>query len=258
MAKTSFNYESLKDAKVAKQARESAKQIRLLLQKTAESVVQIGKLMATVRDGMTPVTFLAWVECEFGWVQSVASNYMQAAEKFNDLDCLKQIQPTAIIRLSRKNVPESVINDAVAKARAGEMVTASMVNRMLVAAGHKPTHASAGKPRKPASARSIAHASTASVEQLTSSLDELSRNIGAMTLAQTEREALAAKFFEMAMSLRMPVATEAPAKPAAKGKTSSKAPAAPVAAPEPEVKVPAPAKTKPTGKSGRKPVPATV
>jgi hypothetical protein len=195
---------------------------------------------------------------------------MQAAAMFNDLDCLKQIQPTAIIRLARKNVPESVIKEAIAKARAGEMVTASMVNRMLVAAGHQPTHPSAGKTRKPQSLRSIAHAPVVSVEQLSSSLDELSRNIGAMTLAQAEREALAAKFFELAMNLRMPAPVQTPPRkgatkkepvpevvqqPAAKvttPKAKSPAPEPKIAAkPEPEVQAKAPAKAKPAPKKAK-------
>ena len=149
MARVQFNYEMLEDTAAARQAQESAREIQKLLEKSAESVVQIGKLMTQVKERLSPAVFIAWVECEFGWGPSVATNYMQAARVFGDLDCLKQFQPSPICTLARKNIPEAVVKKAIKLARDGELITFTVVSKLLKEAGHKPTNPSAGKVRKP-------------------------------------------------------------------------------------------------------------
>ncbi len=209
MSRASFDYQVLKDAEVAKQAKQSAKEIHQLLEKSAETVVKIGQHLLAMKAKMTPVMFNAWFNAEFGWVNSVAFNYMQAATTFAGLDCLKQFQPTAIINLSRKSIPEEVVSDCIDKARKGEIVTSTVVSKMLKDIDHKPAPNMGRKPN-PESPRSIIHKAVATVKDLTESLDSLSASINAMSLQQAERQSLAEKFMEMANRLMQ---SDVPASP---------------------------------------------
>lgn len=218
MAKVTFNYAQLKDATAAKQAQESAATIRQLLERSAESAVQIGKLMISVKEVLTPAVFLAWVECEFGWGASVATNYMQAARVFGDLDCLKQFQPTPICTLARKNTPESVVKKAIKLAKDGELITYTVVNQLLKEAGHKPANPSAGKPRKPLLRPVPAQAAT--FTHVRESLDSLATLLPQIPLELADRQQLMAqlsKLCELAMTLGVTVppqkAAKSPANP---------------------------------------------
>lgn len=226
MAQISFNYSQVKNSEAAKQAQQSAKQIRQILEKSAESVVQIGRLMATVKAGLTPAVFRAWLECEFGWRPAVACNYMQAAHKFGDLDCLKLFQPSALIALARKNVPEAAVTRAIDLARAGDLVTHTVAKRLLDETGHKPTNPTAGKARKPESLRSIARPAF-TVPQLRDSLDACAATLPKLTLTPDERQALMMKFMELMTLLQsQPVEPTVPAKSTrSSAKPASKKPA---------------------------------
>jgi hypothetical protein len=166
---------------------------------------------------------------------------MQAARVFGDLDCLKQFQPSAICMLARKNVPESAVKEAIKRARAGEVISYSLVHKLLKAAGHKPTNGSANKFRKPM-LRPIP-AARATFSQVQESVESLASLLGSLAIEQAERESLATRFFEMAMTLRLgpaqpAAAVETPtpqAKASPRGKKSTPAapandlPAAPIA-----------------------------
>ena len=212
--KVGFNYRELPDQSAAEVAKDSARQINQLLEKSGDSVIQIGRLLIAVKERLTPAIYKAWLECEFGWVQSTESNYMQAARLFGDLDCVKQFQPTPLIMLSRKSIPESVVKAAIAKARAGERITFSIVAGLLKQAGHKP------KPKPRSSVTSSVASAIESVDQLTLSLDTLSQKLVAMSLPQNDRNSLAQKLMAMASELMKPVE---PPRPAGKA-TGSKSP----------------------------------
>ena len=211
MARTKFNYDMLPDTAAAQQARESAATIQQLLEQTAESVVQIGKLMTQVKEHLSPAVFRAWLECEFGWGPSVGSNYMQAARVFGDLDCLKQFQPSAICILARKDIPPAVVTQCIKLARADNLITYSVAHRLLKEAGHKPTNPSAGKLRKPIVPVMTPNAGT--LAQLRDTVDALAANLGRLVMAQADRQSLAAKFFDLAKNLLQEPST--PAAPAA-------------------------------------------
>jgi hypothetical protein len=219
MAKvTGFNYATIKDPKAAEQAQTSAREIKSILEQSALAVVNIGKLMATVKEGLTPKSFIAWLESEFGWGGSVASNYMQAARVFGDLDCLKQFQPSPICTLARKGIPETVVKEAIKRARAGEMITFSVVNQMLKKAGHKPTNPNAGIIRKPFVPTFPAEGN---IGQVREALDSLTSVLGKIIMEPADRQSLASKFLALAMMLQQPIeptsppAASAPKKPAA-------------------------------------------
>lgn len=211
--KVSFNYDSLGDATKGREAREHAKQIQKLLEKSAASVVEIGQRMIAVRAMMAPKMFLVWVASEFGWGPAAATNYMQAARSFGDLDCLKQFQPSAICMLARKNIPTDVVDKAIALARSGEVVSHRGVNEMLNVAGHKSTHKSARVVRNPATSRIIKQAADAAVtiETMSDAVDVFLANIVTIRMQAKERDAMAARFFELAEKIKaLPTAAKPP------------------------------------------------
>jgi len=205
MARKSFNYDLVKDGAARRKAQAHAKDIRVLLERTAEAVVSIGHKLREVRDSMTPAMFRAWLEAEFKWTWSVAINYMQAAKVFGDVDCLKQFQPSAVVSLSRKNVPETAIRQALAQARKGEVVTYRVAKKLLDDHGYKPIRKDAGT-GVTCNVHGDKLLSAADVGALQRSLDTLSAELNGLLarLSHDDREALADRFFRLAMELKGP------------------------------------------------------
>lgn len=207
MSRTAFRYELIADKSLRKRVQSQAHQIQGLLQVSAAAVVEIGRRMQDVYDGLSAALFRAWVECEFGWNRSTASNYMQAARVFGDCDCLQQIQPSALIALSRQNVPASVSATALDRARNGELVTLKSVQQLLQAAGVQPNHASAGVARKPhtaAAAVAVAALAADPAAALRETLDTFVVNIDrlAESLSKDDRNAIADRFLQLAIQIR--------------------------------------------------------
>lgn len=207
MATASFQYDGIKDAALRSKAKASAKEIKLLIRRTGEAVVEIGRRLTEVRASMSAAMFRVWTEVEFCWNQPTVSNYMQAARVFGDLDCLEQFQPSAIVALARKNVPQKVIDEAVGLARGGETVTLSRVKLLLEHAGVQPNNSSAGKHRKPekaAAALAVATARVDSAESLRQTLDTFVANLDQLAAGMTtdDRNAIADRFLQLAMQLK--------------------------------------------------------
>lgn len=106
-----------------RQAQQEADAIRGLLEKTAMNIVQIGLRLRLVRSAIGRYHFQDWLRNEFQWSQSVASNYMRAAETFCGVDCLSNFQPSALYVLARRKVSSKALDDAIERARDGEVIT---------------------------------------------------------------------------------------------------------------------------------------
>jgi hypothetical protein len=115
-----FNYARINDPQVRKQARESAAEIKRLITKTAEYVIEVGKRLLAVKDMLSDEEFEAWRSAEFHFKDTTCSNYMAIAEKFGDVKCPENIQPAALYRLARANVPEDLVQETLARATNGE------------------------------------------------------------------------------------------------------------------------------------------
>jgi hypothetical protein len=126
----SFDYDNLLPS-IQKQVREETDVIRCLLAKTAANIVQIGLRLQLVRNRVGRDHFAAWLQAEFRWSRSVASNYMRAAKVFGDIDCLDQFQPSALYVLAREKTPEPARKEALDRARQGEQITKSHAETLL-------------------------------------------------------------------------------------------------------------------------------
>lgn len=114
-----------------RQALQEAEAIRRLLEKTAMNIVQIGLLLRLVHGVLGREHFQQWLQQEFQWSQSVASNYMRAAERFAEIDCLSHFQPSALYVLARRKTPETARLEAIQRARSGELITKSRAERLV-------------------------------------------------------------------------------------------------------------------------------
>lgn len=147
MAKSvSFNYKLLQDGKIRAAAQENAKQIHSMLAKTGQTLVEIGRRLQAMHEAMGSAVFREWVLCEFQWQQSTASNYMRSALVFGEQENLSLFQPAAIIALSRRNIPQTLIDEALRRAHGGEPVTFSWLKHRL-RAFNIPQRADAAQPR---------------------------------------------------------------------------------------------------------------
>jgi hypothetical protein len=125
-----FNYSAL-DAQVRETAQGHAREIHEILERTAQGIVQIGLRLMECHK-LLGLKFSDWLKAEFLWSQSVASNYEACAEKFGNLDCLDRFQPSALCALIRKNVDPAAIDDAVARAHRGQIVTLKTAQSLIV------------------------------------------------------------------------------------------------------------------------------
>ncbi|MBX3438011.1 MAG: DUF3102 domain-containing protein [Planctomycetaceae bacterium] len=128
-----FNYSAIEDAKTRKLAKEHARAIHVQLEQTGKAIVNIGLRLIEVHETIGRANFQAWLQAEFRWSQSVASNYMQCARKFGDLDCLAYLQPSALIVLARGNVPPEAVDEAIEQAASREIVTHRRVQELIAA-----------------------------------------------------------------------------------------------------------------------------
>lgn len=196
MTQASFQYDDITDKTTRRKVESQTKEIRGLMERTGQSVVEIGRRMQAVHDLLPLKLFVAWVDCEFGWSRPQAINYMQAARVFGELDCLKQFQPAALVALARRSVPESAIAAAVTRARAGELITHKVAKSLLVAAGVQPQPKAGGVARSTPAADPVA-ALRSTLSTFVTDIDRWSE-----TLSDDDRNDLADQFLQLAYQIR--------------------------------------------------------
>jgi hypothetical protein len=187
-----FNYEALK-GKQRTEVRAQAARIRELVKSTTAALIEIGRRLREVRTALGPSAFWEWVEAEFRWSRSVASNYMRVAERFGSLKCADHFMPSALYALVRNGVDEKAVDECVRTAQAGETITKARAQEIIGRYPHA-QRADTGRIRKP----------TTAIERLRETLDKFAEQLEEITggLDRDEREALADRFLELGMSLR--------------------------------------------------------
>src|SRR5260221_12464829 len=86
-----------------------AQEIRQLLKRTTQNVVDIGVRLLRVKE-FAKGTFTAWVENELGIDLRTAQNFMSAATRFHGRDeILSRVEPTALYLLAAPSTPDELI-----------------------------------------------------------------------------------------------------------------------------------------------------
>lgn len=117
-----FDYAAL-DSGTRLLAQEHAREIKSLLRQSADNVFQIGQSLIDVKRTLPHGCFRKWIDSEFSWSESAARKFMQVARQFKSVRITDlNITTTALYTLARKSVPEGARDEAIARARQGEVI----------------------------------------------------------------------------------------------------------------------------------------
>lgn len=122
--KIGFDYSGISDEH-RKVISDHSRAITGHMRHSTKSMIDIGRRLLHVRQLLGKI-FTAWIGAEFQWSIATARSYIIVSERFANLDCLDNFQPSALAALSRKHIPQTAIDQAVARARNGELITKSI------------------------------------------------------------------------------------------------------------------------------------
>lgn len=122
-AKKVFNYTNL-DAETSQFVQQQTGEIRALMKRTAQGIVEIGQKLIEVKARLEYGRFGDWIEAEFEWGEWTAQKFMQVAQQFRTVNFTElQIAPSALYELAAPSVPAPARKEAIARAEAGEPIT---------------------------------------------------------------------------------------------------------------------------------------
>jgi len=122
----SFDYAKL-DAPTSQFVQQQTREIRILMRRTAEDIVEIGQRLISIKEKLEHGYFLEWLETEFDGHRDTANKFMQVAREFGSLEMSKisTFEISALYKLAAPSTPQAARNEAIARASAGEPITFS-------------------------------------------------------------------------------------------------------------------------------------
>lgn len=121
-ARKGFDYASL-DAATSRFVQQRTGEIRLLMKRTAQDIIELGQKLIAVKDRIGHGYFLSWLEAEFGWSYPTAARFMQVASSFNESYQIDNFAPSALYEIFAPSTPEAAREEALARAASGEPIT---------------------------------------------------------------------------------------------------------------------------------------
>ena len=117
-----FDYSSFDDETVSF-VQEKTKEIRRLLRRSSQDIIDIGSYLIEVKNKLGHGNFYNWLDAEFDWSYTSAGRFMSVANRFKsfsvgDLD----IMPTALYELASSSVPEEAVTEAFELAQTGQVL----------------------------------------------------------------------------------------------------------------------------------------
>jgi len=107
-------------------------EIKTLMRRTAQDIVDIGQKMLEVKAKLDYGGFGAWLQLEFEWSRSAAYKFMQVAERFSCVNFTQlHLAPSALYLLAAPSTPESACDDALERAAQGERITYNMAQEIV-------------------------------------------------------------------------------------------------------------------------------
>ncbi len=125
-ARKVFDYSSL-DAKTAEFIQQQTGEIKGLVKRTAQSIVEIGVKLINVKDKLEHGQFGDWLRAEFEWSHQTAKRFMNVAVSFRNQQFVDLVAPSALYLLAAPSTPAVVREEAITRAQAGESITYSIV-----------------------------------------------------------------------------------------------------------------------------------
>lgn len=99
-------------------------EIKSLLRRTAQDIIDIGKKLSEVKQELGHGQFLDWLRTEFDWSESAARKFMQVHRKFKTVNFTNlNIATSAMYLLAADSTSETARNEALQRANDGEVIT---------------------------------------------------------------------------------------------------------------------------------------
>ena len=127
-----FDYTSL-DSETSQFVQEQTGEIRVLMKRTVESIVEIGKKLIEVKKRLKHGRFGIWLLTEFYWDERTARRFMSVAESLghkSDILSKANFAPSALYLLAAPSTPETARAEALARAEAGEAITVTVAKEI--------------------------------------------------------------------------------------------------------------------------------
>ncbi len=120
--KKSFDYSSL-DENLSFFIQEKTQEIKRLVRRTSEDIIEIGTYLIEVKSKLGHGNFYNWLDAEFSWSYTSASRFMSVANRFESSTVQDlEILPSALYELASASVPEAAVTEALDRAKQGETI----------------------------------------------------------------------------------------------------------------------------------------
>ncbi|MFB2939178.1 DUF3102 domain-containing protein [Aerosakkonemataceae cyanobacterium BLCC-F154] len=117
-----FDYTML-DAETSLFIQQQTAEIRALMKRTAQDIIEIGQKLILVKEKLAHGRFLDWIAAEFEWSYPTAARFMQVANSFQKSYQIDKFAASALYVLAAPSTPASARSEAIARAEAGEPIT---------------------------------------------------------------------------------------------------------------------------------------
>lgn len=118
-----FDYSTL-DATISQFVQQQTGEIRALMKRTAQDIIEVGQKLIAVKKKLGHGRFGDWLQAEFQWSVSAATRFMQVSEQFQFVNLANlDLAPSALYELAAPATPEAARNEAIARAKTGEAIT---------------------------------------------------------------------------------------------------------------------------------------
>ncbi len=107
-------------------------EIKGLLRRTAQDIIDIGEKLNEVKQELGHGHFLAWLRTEFDWSESAARKFMQVHRKFKTVQLTNlDIATSALYLLAADSTPEAAREEVLQRADVGEIITLHKVKGIV-------------------------------------------------------------------------------------------------------------------------------
>lgn len=124
-----FDYASL-DAAAASFVQQQTGEIRALMKRTAQDIIEVGQRLIEVKKTLGHGNFRAWLSAEFDWTDETARRFMNVAQQFSHIPQIVEFAPSALYELSAPSTPETAREEALTRAAAGESISYSTAKQI--------------------------------------------------------------------------------------------------------------------------------
>lgn len=187
--------------------------------RTKTHYIETGRDLISASKILEHGTFCKWLKNSFGWSESTARNFMNAAKLIDKSVKFADLQPSAVMALAAPSVPESAKDKVLADLDAGKQLTVAEIKATIKAAKPpKPTKEAEDAPEavdKGAPAPASTDASIGAYQDLLKLLKALGPKVANDAIKEAFDSVEEGRHDPVAEEPSISVAPEAPARPLA-------------------------------------------